>query len=157
MNALPRDARTPNLILSDIQILCRWCGDDGYVTVQARPMEWNGIGPRRRGLIEEVGPCPYCLRGYREEFPEPNQKNKHPTAPPWGEDGFWKGRETDSLIPKYKGDLKFVSAPPWVVRWLKARAAGDERPFPEQADILDERPAEPFSDRKAWVQETEYA
>ena len=155
MNALPRDARTPNLILSDIQILCRWCGDDGQVVVAKRAISWNGVSPKPRGTVEEQGPCPYCLRGLEIEFP--TDKDGVPQTGQWGKDGFWRGRQTDSLIPKYKGDLKFVPAPPWVVRWMKARAEGDKRSFPEQADILDERPAEPFSDPKVWVQETEYA
>lgn len=59
--------------------------------------------------------------------------------------------------------------PAWVIRWERARAAGDWRPFPEQItgmDTLARRdpdnystyapPETPFSDSSVWVQPDEY-
>lgn len=50
--------------------------------------------------------------------------------------------------------------PLWVQRWARARAAGDARPFPEQALAMRDQgydtPAEPADDTTAWVQGGEY-
>jgi hypothetical protein len=62
-----------------------------------------------------------------------------------------------------------IPKPHWVLRWERARAAGDMRPFPEQLHALtalsrvDEShyaayapPDAPITDRAVWVQEDEY-
>lgn len=51
--------------------------------------------------------------------------------------------------------------PDWVHRWLRARALGDERIFPEQIggylDLGLELPAAPMSDDARWVQPHQHA
>ena len=50
--------------------------------------------------------------------------------------------------------------PLWVQRWARARAAGDGRPFPEQALAMRDQgystPTEPADDAAVWVQGGEY-
>jgi hypothetical protein len=48
--------------------------------------------------------------------------------------------------------------PAWVARWRRARAAGDSRPFPEQADEegIAELELGSFRDSDVWVQPNEY-
>ncbi len=43
--------------------------------------------------FEQSAPCPFCEAGFREEFPIPKADNKRPTTPPWGPEGFWRGRD----------------------------------------------------------------
>ena len=101
MKALPIEARTKNVGAG--AEFCRWCGNDGYVTVNVRPAERATIRPNRdpEGGYDEVAPCPYCQAGYREEFPVPKTGNAHPTKTPWGADGYWRGAETATLQPLY--------------------------------------------------------
>lgn len=62
-----------------------------------------------------------------------------------------------------------IPKPLWVLRWERARASGDERPFPEQMHSLDMMaraspenyrayapPECPVTDRSAWIQPDEY-
>lgn len=50
--------------------------------------------------------------------------------------------------------------PEWTLRWARARAVDDGRPFPEQAHAMREQetpvPDTMISDRDAWVQPDEY-
>lgn len=65
--------------------------------------------------------------------------------------------------------LERIAKPHWVLRWERARAAGDFRPFPEQAHALTQLarvdaahyaayapPEAPITDPSHWVQEHEY-
>jgi hypothetical protein len=62
-----------------------------------------------------------------------------------------------------------IPKPTWVERWERARAVGDQRPFPEQIPGMDALarispenyaayapPEVPISDREVWVQGDEY-
>jgi hypothetical protein len=59
--------------------------------------------------------------------------------------------------------------PDWILRWERARAAGDLRPFPEQAEVLHafarrspedykaySPPGVPITDGEFWIQDDEY-
>ncbi len=109
MKPIGKEARITNVTGS---AFCRWCGGDGYVHVSSRPFKsaWNmtrekpnsgGSMPYEGASYAEHAPCPFCEAGFREEFPVPKSTNKHPTKPPWGEDGYWKGREPVDLKPMY--------------------------------------------------------
>jgi hypothetical protein len=116
----------------DIQ--CRTCLDMGWVLTYLRP-----------GGFEEYGPCPDCETGKKMEglvYPR----------------GYWQGRDASHVRPVIKPEPS-MEVPDWVPRWKKARAAGDMRPFPEQAGVLGhgDRPNKPLSDKQAWVQPEEYA
>jgi hypothetical protein len=44
--------------------------------------------------VEEYAPCPFCERGLAEEFPDLSRATKsEPISSPWGEHGYWQGRE----------------------------------------------------------------
>lgn len=76
------------------------------------------------------------------------------------------------LSPREQADYMPVEKPPkplWVERWERARAADDQRPFPEQSHamaILARQsrenyrvyapPAAPITDASVWVQPAEY-
>lgn len=100
MKPLPKEARNKNVTGNHP---CRWCEDTGYVVVGSRVEKSAWVMSRKRlnandaipheGTFEEYAPCPYCEAGFREEFPVPKADNKRPTKPPWGEEGFWRGRD----------------------------------------------------------------
>ncbi len=100
MKAIPVEARTQNV--GDNSAFCRWCADTGYVTVSLRPStQPTPKRPKPVGYYEEMAPCPYCVAGYREEFPVPKQGNSRPTKPTWGDDGYWRGQELGDFQPLY--------------------------------------------------------
>jgi hypothetical protein len=55
------------------KVPCRCCGYSGWAV-------------RMNGDREEAVPCPFCERGFDVEFPGSGKG-------PWGEDGFWRGRD----------------------------------------------------------------
>lgn len=61
----------------------------------------------------------------------------------------WRDEPAEKLPP-----------PEWYPRWTRARAAGDTRPFPEQAlamrDMGYDTPDAPYFDPEAWIQADEY-
>ena len=76
-----------------------------------------------------------------------------------------------ALTPREEAELILPdkTKPLWVQRWERARAAGDQRPFPEQQHALDmlarrspedyrvyAPPAYPFTDPTFWIQGDEY-
>lgn len=94
MLSLPPEARTQNRSKWGF---CKWCRNTGLVVAQTRPvrpsvfMEQHGIRPAEPGAIEEMAPCPYCEKGWHQEFQ---------AGAPWGPDGFWKGRTHAELTPE---------------------------------------------------------
>ena len=97
MKPVPRDSRTNNTGTGKYE-RCDFCADGGYVQAGSSFSRWL----RPDGTVDaveylEYAPCPYCLAGYREEFPVPGTNNKQPTRTPWGEDGYWQGRDTADL------------------------------------------------------------
>src|SRR5262249_1419389 len=101
----PPPARSRNISARE---RCRYCLDTGYVTVQTRSEPWKRqilvdgrkVWKETVAEIEDVGPCPMCERGFAEEFPDLSRCTKAaPIRPPWGEEGFWKGRPPIELQP----------------------------------------------------------
>jgi hypothetical protein len=98
---VPNESRHKNVTGEET---CRWCADTGYVVVLLRPAKaslWaqqRGIQPS--GFYEELAPCPYCEAGFREEFPQPGAKNKHPTSSPWRKDGYWARQSAEFDAPE---------------------------------------------------------
>lgn len=88
---------------------CHDCGDNGWVVVQLRPCGPAMLHGKRRdpaegAEIEEMGPCPYCEMGFHNEFPETSERTA--IKPPWGPDGFWKGRDFTQLTPHEPKDAR---------------------------------------------------
>lgn len=141
---------------------CRYCLDDGMVDVPT-PKHPGGDGRAQ-------APCPHCARGFRIEFAIGVKRKRNysgqvgaveddwwpnPQGGPWGKDGYWQGRDITGVqmrepVTEVKG------RPDWVVRWTRARIAGDPRLFPEQLSALEEPPGEPLTDRNVYVQPDEY-
>lgn len=99
---------------------CFTCHDEGQVVAATRVETFNG----RSAEVEEMGPCPYCELGYKIEY-QPGS--------PWGDAGFWQGREQPPRAT-------FVSAPPMTpagqVAAIKALSETIGRPFPSEDDDL---------------------
>lgn len=133
MKQLPKEARNQNVTGRQE---CRWCGDIGYVTVYTRIVKSAWVMSRTRpngdgtlphdGIQEEAGPCPYCEAGFREEFPVPKDGNRHPTKPPWGEDGFWQGRDVVDIDPVYPKGFSPLPLEENIVRIRELRAKMDK-------------------------------
>jgi hypothetical protein len=103
------------------RVICRYCFDTGWVMVALRDPTPATVVARGKlvqvqtalervqtadmtadvdGLRhEEMAPCPMCQVGYRVEFPQPSDKNPNPGRGPFGEDGYWKGRDAVDLVP----------------------------------------------------------
>lgn len=78
VKALPNEARRKNgHRRKGPRQFCPDCDNTGYVVVALRKAIW-----------EEHGPCPFCEQGLAEEFDE---------QAPWGDGGFWQGRELPEL------------------------------------------------------------
>jgi hypothetical protein len=78
---------------------CERCEDTGFMVHGTRTVKWAGTAPE----IEEYAPCWFCERGLGEEFPDYSKRKgaeplDPPSRPPWGDDGFWQGREPDRLV-----------------------------------------------------------
>lgn len=120
MKAIPYEARTKNVDGHDD---CRWCASDGYVTVAIRPAAGSPVRPECKprtgyGAYDEMAPCPFCQAGYREEFPVPRPGNPRPTKPPWGDDGYWRGRDVGEVVtPLYPAGSKPLSKDENRRRW----------------------------------------
>lgn len=82
MKTLDKAQRIPNMTGND---RCRWCLDDGLVVAQTR------------GPYDEMGPCPFCQKGYLLEFGDGSQKKLQ-----WP-DGFWQGRPPTGIVPLDSG------------------------------------------------------
>ncbi len=72
----------------------------------------------------------------------PAAKNEKPTVPPWGGEGYWRGRDPVELSALFETrHPQPVDAPPdWVHVWSwarKMRSPRDVRPFPQQAPALE--------------------
>jgi hypothetical protein len=100
---------------------CRYCDDTGYVvwdTGDPHDAEWakkvRGLTLQQRheqklyraNYGEAMVPCPYCERGYHEEFPKTEKRKGEKAggeasriASPWGEDGFWASRDVSEIVP----------------------------------------------------------
>jgi hypothetical protein len=84
---------------------CGWCSGNGYVVYALREERYIfRRGDRvveKLARFEEYAPCPYCERGFGEEFPDPTKQEKaSPCKAPWdGENGFWQGRSCDGIRP----------------------------------------------------------
>jgi hypothetical protein len=67
---------------------CERCGDDGTVVAS--------IEIRDDGAEHDVaGPCPNCEKGYAVEFGIGRDRDGlelRAKKPPWGPNGFWRGR-----------------------------------------------------------------
>jgi hypothetical protein len=125
---IPNDRRTPRLQRE----YCRWCGDSGYVVVRTRAdistrQVRIGTGWQSktvRAEHDEYGPCPYCRRGFYEEYGDPeHQQNQPPVEPPWGPEGFWRGRELPELQPLGSLASERVPIPEEARAWLKSIGA----------------------------------
>lgn len=133
MKTIPEEARVKNT--GRFPETCRWCGDSGYVHVgTSHSSAVRPNGETCRLDYEEHGPCPYCLRGFYEEFPPPRPADKEATRvkPPWGDGGFWAFREQVDLVPAREGPREFLSSAENArrLRELAARmgAIGSEMP-----------------------------
>lgn len=107
MKSPTREQRTKNISRKEP---CRYCDDTGYVVAQtridtwARPVKGTKEIKTTSAEVEEMGPCPFCERGFFEEFGDPEHQQKAPPVkPPWGEEGFWKGRDVSDLRPREVG------------------------------------------------------
>ncbi len=79
---------------------CEYCADIGWVVFDTGVPEelWPVYRAAAKVIYgESYGPCPMCERGGLVEFPV---ADKHGVArrPPWGADGFWRGR-MPQLVP----------------------------------------------------------
>lgn len=85
---------------------------------------------------EEMAPCPYCERGYRLEFgygKSRDGKEFRSANPPWGAEGFWRGREVPVPPESRLGYLgQRQPIPEWVHVWAWLRRRGDQRALPQQ-------------------------
>jgi len=64
---------------------CLHCCGSGSKTGQGWVfVGWSGVG------TDQMAPCPHCEAGYEVEYPERGK-------PPWGADGYWRGRSIDGL------------------------------------------------------------
>jgi hypothetical protein len=104
-----RYTRTQNYSGND---RCSRCGDDGQIVVSLRrfprqlDLATNKLKPEG-GLLEEMGPCPDCERGFRLEWGIGVLKDKSQPPKvldrwdvrggPWGPEGYWRGRDPDEL------------------------------------------------------------
>ena len=116
MERVPLEARIKNRTGKE---RCRWCAGNGYVVVQTRkPDRVRVAGTRIQGeastesFHDEMGPCPFCESGFAEEFPDTSKDTS--IRPPWGEEGFWKGRQPVELVPLEAADARPL--PPAVQR-----------------------------------------
>lgn len=107
MKPLPDAARTKNLSGKEF---CRYCLNDGYVVVTMRPAaRLAGRQASSEGVLEEMGPCPYCEQGVRVEFQG---------GAPWGTDGYWRGRKDNYPIEPHSSALGWKQPPPSIARSL---------------------------------------
>src|SRR5262245_1123835 len=66
---------------------CNICQDNGWIVVYERPVEQTalmldrGIKPTEGAVEEELGPCPDCPLGQKNELAA------------YGDEGFWRGRD----------------------------------------------------------------
>lgn len=95
MQSFPEDDRIKNFPPSEWQQGCVSCGDDGLVEVGFwREQSQQASAPAT--LRPEMGPCPFCLKGFRIESAAGKKAR-------WGLDGFWRGREVpESLLRHWK-------------------------------------------------------
>jgi hypothetical protein len=94
---------------------CQYCADSGWVEVHSGDpvdAEWlrrvrkldtrhrMTAGLQRAVYAESVAPCPKCEQGKTNEFP-PDGKDGTPgfRLTPWGQDGYWQGRDHSWLRP----------------------------------------------------------
>ena len=71
---------------------CERCGDEGMLIV--------GTEMRRDAAYDVAGPCPFCEQGYAVEFGLGRDKEGNTIQakrPPWGAEGFWRGREREHV------------------------------------------------------------
>lgn len=102
---------TPRVANVSSKAHCEWCCDDGYVLVG-----YNRLG------TDEMGPCPYCEKGFAIEFPE------KPRVGPWGIEGYWRGRSTTGIAKICNHGVRPVGPPP---DWnALVRRATEETPAP---------------------------
>lgn len=48
---------------------------------------------------ESLAPCPYCEAGYNAEFPKTERTRAANFDPPYGQNGYWQGRDFSFLQP----------------------------------------------------------
>lgn len=102
---------------------CGHC-DNGLAIVSRRKV--------RHVLVDEHGPCPWCEKGARIEFPEK-------IKPHWGADGYWRGAPPE-VHPQPKDDGVTLSFAENQLRWrlMLARYAGNPSAQPDVGvDIRD--------------------
>lgn len=91
MSAQADVARAPRRIANVTgEETCSRCGDEGMLVVC--------VETRDGAEYDQVGPCPFCERGYRAEFGIGRDKDGNEIQarrPLWGAEGFWRGREFD--------------------------------------------------------------
>ena len=75
---------------------CAYC-TDGLVVVQ---------GPTD-AYAEAYGPCPKCEAGHLVEYPAPDAKGRQKPGP-WGENGYWRGRDKSFLEPRLDVPLPYA-------------------------------------------------
>lgn len=82
MKAIEREDRIKNFPPSQWRQRCESCGDDGLLSVSLRR--------EGAGMMDEMAPCPFCLKGLQVEFP---QTESGPRKGRWGSEGFWQGQD----------------------------------------------------------------
>lgn len=95
MDALPAEARIRNVTSKDT---CGYCLNDGLVVTSTRPSK-NPESP-----FEQMGPCPYCERGFAHEFPNETKGPWVGRPGVWGEDGYWSSRRPEEAAAIVKQD-----------------------------------------------------
>jgi hypothetical protein len=144
---------------------CATCEDEGMVEVAFRrdkivrrdPATGRHVYGGETGMIAEMGPCPYCEKGRRIEFPEDR-------VGPWGSAGYWQGRDPGEVVPrKTGGERATVGLPDWVRgKYLARYVHDDERvfaaevPYHEQS-WLDRYGVMPAEDEAEWIRKAKEA